>query len=70
MYNTWISFIVNALFSFTILIYMNSVIVQKIRRSRKMFDDNEPKDGQGELKGQGEISTASTVRRTEQNEEY
>ena len=35
------------------LFYMNCVIVQKVRKSHKMYGANE--GGQGELKGQGQI---------------
>ena len=34
---SWISFIVNGIIPFSMLIYMNSVIVKTVRKSRKMF---------------------------------
>ena len=36
---SWISFIVNGIIPFSMLIYMNSVIVKTVRKSRKMFRD-------------------------------
>ena len=38
---SWVSFVVNAVIPFTLLIYMNHVIVKKVRSSRKMFGTNE-----------------------------
>ena len=34
---SWITFLVNGIIPFSMLIYMNSVIVQTVRKSRKMF---------------------------------
>ena len=38
---SWLSFVVNAVIPFTLLIYMNHVIVKKVRSSHKMFGTNE-----------------------------
>ena len=38
---SWVSFVLNAVIPFTILIYMNSVIVQAVRKGRNMFGNNE-----------------------------
>ena len=56
---SWMSFIVNGLVPFTLLIYMNYVIVKKVRISRKMFEDHE---GQGKLKGESQNNAANTKR--------
>ena len=37
---SWISFIVNGIIPFSMLIFMNSIIVKTVRKSRKMFRDN------------------------------
>ena len=34
---SWLSFVLNAIFPFTMLIYMNIVIVKAVRKSRKLF---------------------------------
>ena len=34
---SWLSFVINAVIPFTVLIYMNLVIVKAVRKSRKMF---------------------------------
>ena len=39
---SWISFIINGIIPFSMLIYMNSVIVQTVRKSRKMFKSETP----------------------------
>ena len=53
---SWFTFILNAIIPFVLLIYMNYVIVQKVRRSRKMFAGNEIIEvGQG----QGPMDVAS-----------
>ena len=46
---SWFTFILNAIIPFVLLIYMNYVIVQKVRSSRKMFGGNEVIEvGQGQ----------------------
>ena len=37
---SWISFVVNVMIPFSMLIYMNSVIVKTVRKSRTLFQDN------------------------------
>ena len=37
---SWFSFVLNAVIPFIMLIYMNYVIIKKVRQSRKMFTDN------------------------------
>ena len=54
---SWLSFILNAAVPFLLLIYMNYVIVQKVRSSHKMFRGNNPGRGQGE----GEQAGQSTA---------
>ena len=34
---SWLSFVVNAIIPFTLLLYMNYVIIKKVQNSRKMF---------------------------------
>ena len=38
---SWVSFVLNAVIPFTMLIYMNSVIVEAVRKGRNMFGSNE-----------------------------
>ena len=42
---TWITFLVNGIIPFTLLIYMNYVIVQTVIKSRKMFRSNSSASG-------------------------
>ena len=58
---SWMSFVLNAIISFMLLIYMNCVIVKRVRSSRQMFEGTE---GQGELKGQGK-SRQNKMKNTE-----
>ena len=37
---TWVTFVINGIVPLSMLIYMNSVIVLTVRRSRKMFKEN------------------------------
>ena len=39
----WITFIIDGIIPLSLLIYMNTVIVQTVRKSRKMFKENESK---------------------------
>ena len=41
---SWVTFSVNGLLAFAMLIYMNYVIISKVRRSHKMFSNNESQD--------------------------
>ena len=41
---SWVSFVLNAVIPFTMLIYMNSVIVKAIRKGRNMFGNNVDKE--------------------------
>ena len=38
---SWLSFVINAIIPFTMLIHMNYVIVKVVRESRKLFKDND-----------------------------
>ena len=38
---SWLTFVVNAVIPFVLLIYMNTVIIQKVRQSRKKFGNKE-----------------------------
>ena len=38
---SWFSLTLNALIPFSMLIYMNGVIIQKVRQSRKMFTNKD-----------------------------
>ena len=42
---SWFSFVLNAVIPFTLLIYMNFVIVKTVRKSRKSFGDNDRTTG-------------------------
>ena len=50
---SWVTFSLNGLLAFTVLIYMNYVIISKIRRNRKMFRSN---DGQDQSQGQSNVA--------------
>ena len=56
---SWMTFSLNGAVAIVVLIYMNYVIVKKVRSSRKMFRDNE---GQGQQKGQGQNNPMSSRR--------
>ena len=43
--HSWLSFVLNAVIPFTILIYMNFIIVKTVRNSRKMFIKNDINTG-------------------------
>ena len=49
---SWLSFIVNGIIPFSMLIYMNSVIVRTVSRSRKMFRTNTVVSATGREQGQ------------------
>ena len=53
---SWISFVLNAVIPFTLLIYMNYVIVKTVRSSRKMFSAKNTTTGSGKAQ---EIDTRS-----------
>ena len=55
---SWLSFSANAFVTFVMLLYMNCVIVQRVRNSRKMFVGNEP---HGNNQGQGEIQVQNQI---------
>ena len=42
---SWFSFVLNAIIPFTMLIYMNYIIVKTVRSSRKMFTENDTTTG-------------------------
>ena len=42
---SWLSFVLNAIIPFTMLIHMNYVIVKTVRNSRKMFGTNDTNSG-------------------------
>ena len=63
---SWMSFSVNAVMAFLVLIYMNYVIIKKVRSSRKMFGGDEY---QGQQKGQGKKNAVSSMRE-QTNEKY
>ena len=50
MVYSWVTFSLNGLLAFTVLSYMNYVIIRNVRRSRKMFGNNEGQD-QGQIQG-------------------
>ena len=49
---SWITFLVNGIIPFSMLIYMNFVIVQTVRNSRKMFRTSAASKGTGKDQGQ------------------
>ena len=57
---SWMTFSVNGLLAFTLLIYMNYIIISNVRRSRKMFGSNEGQD-------QGQIQSNAAFSKREQN---
>ena len=61
---SWMSFSINAVIAFAVLIYMNYVIIKKVRSSRKMFRDNESQCSQ---KSQGQNKAASSRREQTMN---
>ena len=48
---SWLTLVVNALIPFSMLMYMNYVIIEKVRQSRKMLSTN---DTQNDSQGQGQ----------------
>ena len=48
---SWLSFVLNAVIPFTLLIYMNYVIVKTVKKSRKMFTENDKTTGTAKNKG-------------------
>ena len=50
---SWFSFVLNAVIPFTMLIYMNFVIVKAVRKSRKMFRPNDKTIRKGKGEGLG-----------------
>ena len=48
---SWFSFVLNALIPFTLLINMNYVIVKTVRKSRKMFTENDTTTGAAKNQG-------------------
>ena len=44
---SWLSFVLNAIIPFTMLIHMNYVIVKSVRKSQKMFAPNEISTNEG-----------------------
>ena len=48
---SWFSFVLNALIPFTLLIYMNYVIVKTVKNSRKMFTENDTTTGTARNQG-------------------
>ena len=48
---SWISFVINAVIPFTLLIHMNYVIVKTVRNSRKLFRSNDTTTGGGNEQG-------------------
>ena len=70
----WLSFILNAITPFFLLIFMNYVIIQKVRISRKTFRSNTYiQKGQGEQRVQSQIDTSKsqkTMKSTESQLTY
>ena len=63
---SWISFIVNGIIPFSMLIYMNSVIVQTVRKSRKLFTATTTSRKENYLTGnQGTDSRQRTMKTAE-----
>ena len=57
---SWVTFSINGLLAFTVLIYMNYVIISNVRRSCKMFRGNESQD-------HGQIQTNEAFSKRAQN---
>ena len=60
---SWLSFVLNAVIPFTMLIHMNFVIVRAVRKSRKMFRSNSEITSRG--RAQGLDTRESTMKNTE-----
>ena len=54
---SWISFTVNGIIPFSMLIYMNSVIVKTVRKSRTMFEGTVTSRKENDLNGNQETDT-------------
>ena len=54
---SWMSFSLNAMMAFVLLIYMNYIIIKKVRSSGNLFRDNE---SQGHQNGQGQSNAVSS----------
>ena len=60
---SWMTFSVNGLLAFAMLIYINYVIISKVRRSCKMFSSNESQD-------HGQIQSNAAFSKREHNLKY
>ena len=63
---SWLTFVVNAVIPFALLIYMNTVIIQKVRHSRKKFGN---KDSFVDNKGHGENTANQRRQKSMKNAE-
>ena len=62
---SWFSFVLNAVFPFTILIYMNCVIVKTVQQSRKMFGNKNRSTTTGTTTNQGMETRQTTMKNAE-----
>ena len=65
---SWISFIVNGIIPFSMLIYMNYVIVQTVRESRKMFKGTTTSSKEHDHDGNQGIDTRQRTMRNAENQ--
>ena len=65
---SWISFIVNGIIPFSMLIYMNYVIVQTVRKSRKMFKETTTSSKEHDHDGNQGMDTRQQTMRSAENQ--
>ena len=65
---SWISFIVNGIIPFSMLIYMNYVIVQTVRKSRKMFKRTTTSSKENNHDGNRGMDTRHKTMKTAENQ--
>ena len=66
---SWLSFVVNAIIPFTLLLYMNYVIIKKVQNSRKMFGNIESNEQSVVYKCQSESSANQKRQKAMKNTE-
>ena len=66
---SWLSFVVNAIIPFTLLLYMNYVIIKKVQNSGKMFGNIESNEQSVVYKRQSDSSASQKRQRAMKNTE-
>ena len=66
---SWLSFVLNAIIPFTLLLYMNYIIIKKVQSSRKMFGNMEVNGQSNEHKPHGDNSANQRRQKSMKNTE-